>query len=714
MSTTRRRARGTKSRRVNPPMPRSARAPPAASLVSDSDQLLQLLGVGGDHAVYVLDAEGKIATWNPGAERLTGYRSDEVLGRDAALFLPPEAAKSGKAQSDLAIARASGRLEEEGWQVRKGGERYWADVVLTAIFDDQGRLWGYLKTVRDLSERRAAAEDLWRSEERLRLLVEAVQDYAIFMLDPEGRVATWNSGAQRLNGYRAEEVIGRHFKSLYLPEDAAAGKAEREMQIARERGRVEDEGWRIRKDGTRYWANVVLTAVRDASGQLRGFAKVTRDMTERRKAEEAVAARAREQAAIARLSLEALRMTDVTEAMRQAVHAVAATLDVDIVEVLELSADQQMFTLRACVGRPESDLGLGVRAAGPESASGLALETDAAVFVSDLPSEQRFPPRPDLLARKVVSSLTVPIHGESPEAPYGVLSAHCNEWREFTSTDAAYLSAIANVLATAIARVRAEERVRDAKQQMELQQVQREQAEQALQQRDEFLGVAAHELRTPITALRLRLQSLEQSLRRGTAGGKDEVAEKISRSMRNTTRLAVLVERLLDVSRIVGGRLTLNLEPVDLVEAAADVLEDVKEQAAIAGSDLKLEARAHPRAEVDLLRIEQVLTNLVGNAIKYGAGQPVEVVVDQQGEQAVITVHDYGIGIAPQDLERIFNRFERVAPSNRYAGLGLGLYISRRVVDAHGGTISATGAEGKGATFEVRLPLRHSGAAGAA
>jgi len=679
--------------------------------VSDSDQLLQLLGVGGDHAVYVLDSEGKIATWNPGAERLTGYRSDEVLGRDAALFLPPEAAQSGKAQSDLAIARASGRLEEEGWQVRRGGERYWADVVLTAIFDDQGRLWGYLKTVRDLSERRAAAEDLWRSEERLRLLVEAVQDYAIFMLDPEGRVATWNSGAQRLSGYRAEEIIGRHLKTLYLPEDVAAGKAERELQIARERGRVEDEGWRVRKDGTRYWANVVLTAVRDASGQLRGFAKVTRDMTERRKAEEMVAARSREQAAIAQLSLSALRLRDVGEAMRQVVQAVAATLDVSIVEVLELSADRRTFSLRACAGRPESDLGIVVRAAGPESASGLALSSDAPVFVWDLPGERRFPPRPDLLARKVVSSLTVPIHGESPEAPYGVLSAHCTKQRAFTSNDAAYLSSIANVLAAAIARVRADERVREAQHQAEMQVLRLEQAEEALRQRDEFLGVAAHELRTPITALRLRLQSLEQSLRRGTGGGPEEVAEKIQRSMRNTTRLAVLVERLLDVSRIVGGRLTLNREPVDLAEAAADVLEDVKEQAEIAGSELKLEVRARPRAEVDLLRIEQVLTNLVGNAIKYGAGKPVEVAVDQQGDQAGITVKDSGIGIAPQGLERIFNRFERMAPSNSYPGLGLGLYISRRVVDAHGGTIGVTSEEGKGATFEVRLPLKPAVAA---
>jgi signal transduction histidine kinase len=306
----------------------------------------------------------------------------------------------------------------------------------------------------------------------------------------------------------------------------------------------------------------------------------------------------------------------------------------------------------------------------------------------------------------VMSSLTVPIHGESKDTPYGVLSAHCTRQRAFTPSDAAYLSAIANVLATAIARVRADERTRAAEREAQMQQMQREQAEEALRQRDEFLGVAAHELRTPITALRLRLQSLEQSMRRGTAGGPDEVAEKIQRSMRNTTRLAVLVERLLDVSRIVGGRLTLNREPVDLAEAAADVLEDVKEQAAIAGSDLKLDVRARPRAEVDLLRIEQVLANLVGNAIKYGAGKPVEVTVDQRGEQAVIAVRDQGIGIAAQDLERIFNRFERVAPSNRYAGLGLGLYISRRVVDAHGGTIGVISEEGKGATFEVTLPLR--------
>ena len=690
---------------MSSPLPRTARAPPAASLVSDSDQLLRLLGVGGDHAVYVLDSEGKIATWNPGAERLTGYLSDEVLGRSASIFLPPEAAHAGKAQSDLAIARASGRLEEEGWQVRKGGGRYWADVVLTSIFDDQGRLWGYLKTVRDLSERRAAAEDLWRSEERLRLLVEAVQDYAIFMLDTEGRVATWNSGAQRLSGYRAEEIIGKHFSTLYEPEDAAAGKAEQELKAARERGRVEDEGWRVRKDGTRYWANVVLSAVRDASGQLRGFAKVTRDMTERRRAEENAAARSREQAAIAQLSMYALRTPDVVEAMRQAVRVVHETLEVSLVEVLELSGDRRTFSLRAASGRPEADLGLVVRAAGPESASGLAIASDLPVFVWDLPGEKRFPPRQDLLQRGVVSSLTVAIHGESADAPYGVLSAHCTHRRSFTPQDAGYLSAIANVLATAIARVRAEERVRDAEREAQRQQLKLAQAEEALRQRDEFLSVAAHELRTPITALRLRLQSLEQSLRRGLGGDPEEVAEKISRSMRNATRLAVLVERLLDVSRIVGGRLTLNREPVDLAEAAQDVLEDVKEQAVIAGSELRIDLRARPRAEVDLLRIEQVLTNLIGNAIKYGAGKPVDVTIDQRGESAVIAVRDQGIGIDAENLERIFNRFERVAPINRYAGLGLGLYISRRVVDAHGGIIRVWSEPGQGATFEVTLPL---------
>src|SRR5690606_38575766 len=177
-----------------------------------------------------------------------------------------------------------GRVEDEGWRVRKGGTRFWADVVTTAIRDSSGRLTGFAKVARDLSDRRAAEEALRQSEERLRLLVESVQDYAIVMLDPQGKVATWNVGAERTLGYRTEEILGQHLARFYRPEDAQLGRPERELLIARHEGRFEEEGWRVRNDGSLFWANAVLRPMWGPGGELVGYAKVTRDLTERRAA----------------------------------------------------------------------------------------------------------------------------------------------------------------------------------------------------------------------------------------------------------------------------------------------------------------------------------------------------------------------------------------------------------------------------------------------
>ncbi|MEV1287644.1 PAS domain S-box protein, partial [Micromonospora sp. NPDC049679] len=178
------------------------------------------------------------------------------------------------------------RVEDEGWRLRKDGSRFWANVVITALYDEAGVLRGFGKVTRDMTERRAAEQALRESEERFRLLVQNVLDYAIFMLDPEGRVQSWNAGAQRIKGYSADEIIGRHFSTFYPPDVVAAGYPAEELVIAARDGRVEDEGWRLRKDGSRFWANVVITALYDEAGVLRGFGKVTRDMTERRHAQQ--------------------------------------------------------------------------------------------------------------------------------------------------------------------------------------------------------------------------------------------------------------------------------------------------------------------------------------------------------------------------------------------------------------------------------------------
>ena len=244
-----------------------------------------------DYAIFMLDPTGHVATWNPGAERIKGYEAGEIIGRHFSVFYPEGEVRAGKCEHGLEVATREGRFESEGWRVRKDGARFWASVVITAVRDATGELVGFAKVTRDLTERKRADEIRRAAEERFHLLVESVKDYAIFILDPTGHVATWNAGAERIKGYQAGEIIGSHFSRFYPEEDIRAGKCELELEVAAREGRFEDEGWRIRKDGSWFWANVVISAIRDDAGRLVGYSKVTRDLTDRKRAEEERAAR---------------------------------------------------------------------------------------------------------------------------------------------------------------------------------------------------------------------------------------------------------------------------------------------------------------------------------------------------------------------------------------------------------------------------------------
>jgi PAS domain S-box-containing protein len=239
-----------------------------------------------DYAIYMLDPTGRITTWNTGAQLIKGYNKNEIIGQPFSLFFTADDIKRDKPATLLAIAAREGKYQEEGWRVRKDGTLFWANALITALYDSDGELRGFGKITRDMTEARQAQEALRHSEERFRLLVEGVRDYAIFMLDATGHIMSWNSGAQLIKGYKPHEIIGRHFSLFYPPEDIRDGKPERELRIAVAEGRYQEEGWRLRKDGSRFWANVLITALFDAQGQLRGFGKVTRDMTERKLAEE--------------------------------------------------------------------------------------------------------------------------------------------------------------------------------------------------------------------------------------------------------------------------------------------------------------------------------------------------------------------------------------------------------------------------------------------
>jgi PAS domain S-box-containing protein len=260
-------------------------AQPERRLERSEERFRLLVDSVQDYAMFMLDPEGHVATWNLGAVRIKGYSAEEIIGRHFSVFYPPDVVVRGWPEHELRTAAQVGRFEDEGWRLRKDGSRFWANVVITALRAPDGALLGFAKVTRDLTERRRHEEELRQSEERFRLMIDAVQDYAIFMLDPDGRVASWNSGAQRIKGYAAAEIIGQHFSTFYPAEAIARGWPEHELAVAREEGRFEDEGWRLRKDGTRFWASVVITAVHDEQGQLRGFAKITRDVTQRRQVE---------------------------------------------------------------------------------------------------------------------------------------------------------------------------------------------------------------------------------------------------------------------------------------------------------------------------------------------------------------------------------------------------------------------------------------------
>ena len=253
--------------------------------IADEDRYRLIIDSITDYAIYMLDPSGIVTSWNPGARRFKGYEAHEIIGKHFSTFYTAEDREAGLPAKALSIARNEQRFEGEGWRIRKDGTRFWVNVIIDPIVDSSGELIGYAKITRDLTERKQSEDLLLKSEEQFRLLVQSVTDYAIYMISPEGIVTNWNAGAERIKGYTPEEIIGSHFSRFYSTEDAAAGEPETNLEIARREGRLEKEGWRYRKDGTRFWANVVIDAVRSPAGVLLGFAKITRDMTERREAQ---------------------------------------------------------------------------------------------------------------------------------------------------------------------------------------------------------------------------------------------------------------------------------------------------------------------------------------------------------------------------------------------------------------------------------------------
>ncbi|WP_408098022.1 PAS domain S-box protein [Peredibacter sp. HCB2-198] len=501
-----------------------------------------------DYGIFLIDKQGFIESWNIGAQRIKGYSADEAIGKHFSIFYTSEDKIRRHPQYELEIAEKVGKYEEEGWRVRKDGTKFWSHIVITALRDKRGELVGFAKVTRDLTERKNAEEQLKLSEERARKMFESVKDYAMITLNCDGTVATWNEGARRIKGYEAKEIVGKHFSLFYPDQDIQMGKCEYELKEAIETGRLEDEGWRIRKDGTRFWASVAITAIRDNDGTVIAFSQVTRDMTDRKRAD----------------------------------------------DLLKMS-------------------------------------------YSNL--EKRIDERTNQLMSTNIK------------------------------------------------------------------------LQDAIQVRDEFLSIASHELRTPLTPLKLQIQRLLKNIQNKSLSNMSEKSlEKIMSSCDTSiSRLSSLIDNLLDVSRINMGKLNLNVETFDLKEMALELIERHKLEISNSDTEVTIIAKDPIWGSFDRLRVEQVFTNLLTNALKYGNRKPVRIEVYEEMGWVHLSFHDRGLGIAPNDLERVFERFERLHAEDTVGGLGLGLYITRQIIEAHGGTIKADSSKEWGTVFQVKMPLNFKG-----
>ncbi|AKI98966.1 PAS domain S-box-containing protein [Archangium gephyra] len=523
------------------------------------------------------------------------------------------------------------------------------------------------------------------SEARFRLLVEGVKDYALYMLDPEGRVVSWNPGAERIQGWRAEEIIGRTGEVFYAPEARAAGQPRGDLERAAREGRLEWEGPGVRKDGSRFWAESLVTALRGADGRLEGFAVLTRDSSERKRLERAQ-----------HLFVEAERLFLTEKEPDEAVEELTRLLVPELADgcLLFLLTPAGELVPRAITHvSPEKErlmweLVQGGGGPRPDRRHGAwqALRTGRTERITEVSPESMAEAASDaeelerMRELEPVSYLSVPLRAAGHAVGVLMLVSQRPE-RRFTETDQVFVEELAGRAALSLENARL---LREAQAALDL------------------IGVAAHDLGNPLQALQLMLGKL----RRLPPSEPEKLREVLTAAVRHTQRLGRLLHNLLDLSRLSSGKMELEVGEVDLAELAHEAVERHAEQAAEVGSQVVLEVEPGVVGRWDRLRLERVLTNLLSNAFKYGKGHPIELRVERTDGHGRLSVRDHGPGI-PEELQRtIFERFKKApAKGEKKEGFGLGLYIVQQLVEAHGGCVRVESREGEGATFTVELPL---------
>ena len=648
-----------------------------------------------DYAVIVLDTKGVITSWNRGAEKIKGYRADEIIGKNYRIFYTQEDKDQNLSESLLEEARKNGRTSYEGWRVKKDGTRFWGSMNLTALHNPDGTLRGFVKLTRDLTQKKIVDdrysnfveelkiknEELRESEERYHKMVSEVMDYAIILLDCNGKILDWNKGAEKLKGYKASEILGKNFRLFYPKEEKERGLPEELLRKALANGSVTHEGWRLKKDGSRFWGNVTITALHGESDEIIGYSKVTRDLTERKIAEDKVS----------NLMEELRQINDTLRQSEERYHKMIEEVQDYAILLLDEFGNIQNWNAGAQVIKGyNADEIIGknfrifytkedqlkelpakllsqARSEGKVTHEGWRVRKDGTVFWGSV----------------VITAL----HGAS-----GDIIGYSKVTRDLTERKAA------------------EDAMERSAAQLELKNKSLERLNDDLAS---FTYVASHDLKEP-----LRKIQVYASMAEDPSTSPERTKDFIIKMKTSAQRMQMLIDNLLAYSQV-SNDFKSKQESVDLNEVLTSVRNDL--EIIIREKDVLIESDHLPVVKGIDYQLHQLFLNLISNAVKFskaGVAPRIKITAGRLRGPEIpgglstsdnvyhhLSFADNGIGFAQDVSSKIFEAFQRLNPREAFAGSGIGLAIVKKIVDNHNGIVSAEGMPGEGAVFHVYLPI---------
>jgi PAS domain S-box-containing protein len=619
----------------------------------------QLLLTGISEGVLMLDKDGYICYSNPATSTITGFAESELLSKHISIVYP-NADDSVKAEYEIGIAFKKGKFASEGWKKRRDGTFFWAEMVISSIYDELHDFAGYSCIVHDLTQRKQYELHLRQSEESFRLMIESVRDYAIFMLDTTGHIMTWNEGAKRIKGYTSMEIIGKHFSTFYTAEDLESKKPERELKIAIQTGKYEEEGWRIRKDGSVFWASVVITALFNDQNKHIGFSKVTRDLTERK------------------MNEEALRQSE--ERYRSLVEQVTDY------EICMLDEKGRILSWNE----------------GARKIKGYTSEEIIGKYFTV------FYPQEDILNGKPAYELEIARHeGKYEEEGWRLRKDGSRFWANVIISAVynaeGFLLGYSKVTRDLTEKKEAEKALRESVERYrataaELK-VTNEELSSANQELEQFTSIVSHDLQEPIRTIKSFLQLVEIKLNQGQYG---DLQNYVNKSIKAANRMRELIQNLLHYSQL--GKIEVAKQKVNVKELLNEVIQNLKTAIEKSNAQITIETEVDT-VEGDPVQLTQLIQNLLSNALKFTHTEKPKITIEAFRENGHVkfAVSDNGIGIAQNDLNKVFEIFRRLNTKKEYPGTGIGLAICKKIVDRHGGRIWPESKPGAGTTFYFTL-----------